>query len=93
MLRPKFANLRTAGSHALDVGLARIPVENRLPRDQVLGSLARQLGAIGGNRQAPDASLRDSHKPMTFITASLVGSTTKGSNPAVLIAVSGSFKP
>src|SRR5207247_1205685 len=33
------------------------------------------------------------YNPITFITASFFGSTTTGSEPAALIALSGSFKP
>src|SRR5688500_18319257 len=33
------------------------------------------------------------HSPINFITAALSGRASSGSNPAVLIAVSGSFNP
>ena len=36
---------------------------------------------------------QSAYSPITAITASLLGTTTVGSKPAVLIAVSGSFNP
>ncbi len=66
------------------------PVASKVPNNAKQGSL--HLARPGFASPKNPKTLKP-YNPMTFKTAAVVASTSIGSNPAVLIALSGSFNP